>query len=146
MSRELFLLWVTQSFVMSHSSSAQQLEIGDELSRRAESVSQDLRFCVVVDGGVSVKDGVDNSWVSKEKLRGCVQVLQELSPISGKITVAASFSKVHDVCRFLANFQSLRPKRWAMKFRFPSFATQRREDERGHWRPVGALGGVQEPW
>jgi len=27
-----------------------------------------------------------------------------------------------------------------MRIRFPSSATERREDERGHWRPVGALG------
>ena len=44
-----------------------------------------------------VKDGVDNSGVSKEKLRGCVQVLQELSTISEKSTIAAAFSDVHGV-------------------------------------------------
>ena len=40
---------------------------------------------------------VDKSGVSKEKLRGCVQVLQELSSISEKFSIAAAFSNVHDV-------------------------------------------------
>ena len=44
-----------------------------------------------------MKDGVGNSGVSKEKLRGCVQVLQELSTISEKFTIAAAFSDVHGV-------------------------------------------------
>ena len=95
----LVFLCFEQSFVMSHFSSIQLLEIGDGLSRRAESVSLDLRFCVLVDGGVSVKDGVDNTGASKEKLQGCVQVLHKLSPVSEEVTVAASFSNVHDVCR-----------------------------------------------
>ena len=48
-------------------------------------------------------DGVDNSGVSKEKLRGCVQLFQELSSISEKFTIAAAVNNVH---------RSWRPKRW----------------------------------
>ena len=75
--------------------SIDHMEIGDELSRRAESVSQDLRFCVVVDGGVSVKDGVDNSGASKEKLRGMYKAWRGLALISEMFTFAASFSNDH---------------------------------------------------
>ena len=46
-------------------------------------------------------DGVDNCGGSKEKLQGCVQVLQKLSPISEKFTIAASFSNVHGVYTIL---------------------------------------------
>ena len=77
----------------------------------AENVPQDLRFRVVVDGDMSgrfgftggVEDGVDNSGLSKEKLRGCVHVWRELSPISGVFTMAAAFSNVNGVYSFWAN-------------------------------------------
>ena len=55
---------------------------------RRGSVSQDLRFRVVVDGDMSgrfgssgsVDDGDDNSGVSMEKLRGCVQAFKSCRP------------------------------------------------------------------
>ena len=50
-----------QSSATTHFCFFQQLGVGNELSCRAESVSQDLRFCVVVGGGVPAKDGVDNN-------------------------------------------------------------------------------------
>ena len=71
---------------VAHFPSTQQLEIGDELER----VSQDLRFSVVgVCGG--------RRWqqrLSKESSED-----EELSPISEKVTVATTFSNVHDVCK-----------------------------------------------
>ena len=54
------------------------------------------------------------------------KVLQELSPISEKFTIAAAFSNVHGVTKFLA-----RPKMWTMII---GSRRWRRKDERGHWR------------
>jgi len=50
-----------QSSVTTHFHFFQQLDVGNELSCRDESVSQDLRSCVVVGGGALAKDGVDDS-------------------------------------------------------------------------------------
>ena len=95
-------------------------------------VSQDIRFCVVVDGDVSARvvdvpvvmlgkcstltgsvarascdDGVDNGGVSKEKLRGCLQVFKShrpslrsspLLPLSATFMVCYSFGLFPDVC------------------------------------------------
>ena len=57
LKRSLFLSWFNKSSVMSHFSSAQQLEIVRVMETSSdavgESVAQGLRFCVVVDGDVS---------------------------------------------------------------------------------------------
>ena len=116
MNREFFLSWVKQSSLRLHLSSAQQLEIGDELSRRAESVSQDLRFCVVADGDVLWRTALTTA-VSARRAPRMRTGLQELSPISEKVTVAAAFRNVHDVCKVIGHFQSLRPRRWAIRIR-----------------------------
>ena len=83
---------------------------------------------------------------SMEKLRGCVQAFRSCRPSV----------RSHDCCQLSAtstacttNFswlisRSVRPKRWARRIRLPFSATERREDERGHRRPVGRPGGDQE--
>ena len=101
--------------MMSHFSSTQQLEIGDELLRRAKSVSHDLRFCVVSDADVSVEDGVDNS-VSKESSEDACRV-RNCRP-SRRRSPLLPLSATSAVCaKLLAIFRSLRPRRWAMRFR-----------------------------
>ena len=52
---------VFESSVMTHFHFFQQLEVGNKLSCRARSVSQDLRSCVVVGGGAPAKDSVHDS-------------------------------------------------------------------------------------
>ena len=82
----------------------------------AESVSQDLRFCVVADRDVSVEDGVDNSGVSKESSEDAYKV-------AGTV---ARFGEGHRGCRF-----QQRPRCVQSYWPFPEFASQ----EVGHENP-----------
>ena len=80
----------------------------------AESVSQDLRFRVVVDGDMSGKFGF-TGWCGGRPLttaasarsssEDAYKVWRELSPISEVFTMAAAFSNVNGVYTFWANSQ-----------------------------------------
>ena len=96
-------------------------------------------------------------------------VLQELLPISEKFTTVVAFGNVHGV--YKAGNVKFQPESLAIFQKFASLEVGRenplfsflprrigsqrarrcggsrhwrREDERGHWRAVGALGGNQE--
>ena len=85
----------------------------------------------MVDGDVlgitgGVEDRVHNSAVRKEKLRGCLQLLLELLPVSEKVTIAAAFSNVHGVYKagnvklqpeLLGTFQKYAARRLVEKIR-----------------------------
>ena len=60
-------------------------------------VSQDLRFCVVVGGGARAKDGVGNSGVSKEKLRGCRGEMGFVRVADGALDVESLSARVAEL-------------------------------------------------
>ena len=90
---------------------------------------------------------LDKGWfgstgsVGVEKLRGCVQAFRNCHPsLRSPLLLLSATSTACTKIVYGSFPEVLRPKRWARRIRFPSSATERREDERGHRRPVGPPG------